>query len=260
MTKFSDNLIALAHKKDLNLKTVAERAGLPTSTVTRIAKRGSTPRERTAEAIARVFGVPVEDMLNKQLLEPVPLYYSTRNELVPSPYTGNTNDDTPTQTTKLVPVYTFDKMIDFLTNQTPPEATEWTWPPQVGYSTANEYCAFYCGTDAMSPTIPMLALVYVTRPEPGEWDDRECCYANREAFDGEIVIATPDLDAKPVMRRYRKNDAGEEWLVADNPHYPGKPLNLFMLLGVVKGWFIRPPFDYESYQAGWDLDHADDLD
>ena len=58
--------------------------------------------------------------------------------------------------------------------------------------------------------------------------------AKAKASEGNYVVAFAEGIERPVVRIFIKSDTGKDWLIADNPHYPGeKNLRLEKILGVV---------------------------
>lgn len=205
------NIEALAKQQGLSLRELARRSGLSNPTISAIVNRGAMPRAKNAAAIAAALGVTVDDLYNPSLIIRTPVKGTVKGFPVP--------------------LLTLDQIGEICKTAEAKAAIKPTaWLPEVPFAECSDstIVAVYAEGSALDPEIATGDLLYVKGvPFLDET-------AKAKASEGNYVIAFAEGIERPVVRIFIKSDTGKDWLIADNPHYPGeKNLRLEKILGVV---------------------------
>lgn len=205
------NIEALAKQKGLSLRALARLAGLTGAALANIVNRGAIPRPKTVSAIANVLGVTPDDLYNPSLIIRTPVEGSVKGFPVP--------------------LLTLDQIGEICKTAEAKAAIKPTaWLPEVPFAECSDstIVAVYAEGSALDPEIATGDLLYVKGvPFLDET-------AKAKASEGNYVVAFAEGIERPVVRIFIKSDTGKDWLIADNPHYPGeKNLRLEKILGVV---------------------------
>lgn len=208
-TALARNIEALAKQKGLSLRALARLTGLSSSSVSSIVNRGATPRAKNVKAIADILGVHVDDLYSSELKVRVPV----KGEIQGFP----------------VPLLTLDQLGDIGRGDTE-NVKPAGWMPEAPFADCSDesIVAVYAEGSALDPAICTGDLLYV---KGVPYTDPETTV---EVEEGDYVLALAQGLDRPVVRILVKGDAGDDWLVADNPRYPGETkLRLAKVLGVV---------------------------
>jgi transcriptional regulator with XRE-family HTH domain len=205
------NIEALAKQQGLSLRALAKKAGLTNPTISSIVNRGAMPRAKNAAAIAEALGVTVDD-----------LYNATLNVRMPVKSAVNGFP---------VPLLTLDQIKEVCLSAEELAAVKPSaWMPEVPFAECSDgsVVAVYAEGSALDPEIATGDLLYVNGVP---YLDKT---AQPKAREGNYVVALAEGVERPVVRIFIKSDTGKDWLMSDNPNYPGeKNLRLEKILGVV---------------------------
>lgn len=200
-TALARNIESLAKQKGLSLRALARLTGLSSSAISSIVNRGAVPRAKNVRAMAEVLGVSVDDLYSAELKVRTP----KDSEIKGFP----------------VPLFTLD-MLGEMARNAETDAKPAGWMPEVPFSDCadDSVLAVYAEGSALDPSICAGDLLYVN--------------TGAHAKEGDYVIALAKGVARPVVRIFIKGDTGDDWLVSDNPHYPGEEkLRLEKIIGVI---------------------------
>lgn len=200
-TVLARNIEALAKQKGLSLRALARITGLSSSAISSIVNRGAIPRAKNVRLIADALGVSVDDLYNAELKVRTP----KESEIKGFP----------------VPLFTLDALGE-MTRNAEADVKPAGWMPEVPFSDCadDSVLTVYAEGSALDPSICAGDLLYVN--------------TGTQAKEGDYVVALAKDVARPVVRIFIKGDTGDDWLVSDNPHYPGEEkLRLEKIIGVI---------------------------
>lgn len=182
---FYNNLLGLAAKNGWSITRTAKEACLPTSTLSRLVKRGAKDCQPTVPTIMKLavaFGVDDEDLLNKDLVQDGPLATMRKHTWTKLGEDKESNTVEPVQT-RSESGEAFGRFIS-------------SW----GANAAE------AKSDSMAPEIQYGDTLFVSKPD---------FVQNRDIVIGEFEDGTPAL-----VRVIRNGD--ENYGRIENPEFPGE--------------------------------------
>lgn len=207
----ANNISALLKAKGMSLRALSRKTGLSASSLSKVLKGNSTPRAENLELIAQALEVTAKELTSDSLQRsdnyldvvahrPIPVLTAEQIRLL---------CENPEQTRNIKPVSW---------------VAETAFPDLVG----QPLVALFCDTHAMEPyfengdLLYLKGVPYAPNSEPAR--PRDCDY----------VLALAEGVKRPVLRTFVEGDIGNDWLLAENPKYPGEQkLKAEKILGVI---------------------------
>lgn len=205
------NINALLRAKGMSLRALSRKTGISPSSLSKVVNGVSTPREENLELIAKAFEVTVRELCSAAL--------------------DCTQGEFSAVAHRPIPVLSIEQIKQiWMQPECRSSVQPSAWITETAFSdlAGTPLVATHCEGIAMEPVFEDGDLLYVqgvpftddaTAPKP-----RDASY----------VLALAEGVERPVVRVFVRGDVGGDWLLAENPRYPGEQkLKAEKILGVV---------------------------
>lgn len=204
----AENLTAILLARGLTVRAVARESGISPSVISKLLNGVTRPRPQTLLAIAKALDVTMEDLENGNLR----LEGETIEGLARYP----------------IPVLTPEQVAEVCNGSQNIKPRTWVAESPFPDLANVPLVATCCEGIAMEPVFENNDLLYL-RGVPFA-DNSE----QPKPKDADYVLALAKGVDRPVVRIFVRGDVGEDWLLAENPDYPGEQkLKAEKILGVV---------------------------
>ena len=216
---FKRNFELLQTRSGLSWFEIARRADIDYATIYRMmnSKDGYSPRSRTRERLAYVFGVDANAMRNTLFDDETPMKVRDKGDLPQEDYQFN-----PERIPLAKSTYALD-FLSILDDDLPSTddglfVTE-KWLPPLPFQTKEDQrlIAIKAIGNALAPSILEGDLVYLDKVTERDVEDVK---------NGDFVLAVADSNPNGprniVLRKLVIDDMGQQWLMATNPDWPGQ--------------------------------------
>ena len=225
---FKRNFELLQIRSGLSWFEIARRADIDYATIYRMmnSKDGYSPRSRTRERLAYVFGVDANAMRNTLFDDETPIQVRDKGDLPQEDYKFN-----PERIPLAKSTYALD-WLSLLDDDLPSTddgcfITE-KWLPPLPFQTKDDQrlIAIKAVGNALAPLILEGDLVYL---------DRVTEHEKTGVKNGDFVLATAKGANSLVLRKLVIDDMEQQWLMATNPDWPGqRNIQCIQIVGIVK--------------------------
>lgn len=224
---FKRNFELLQIRSGLSWFEIARRADIDYATIYRMmnSKDGYSPRSRTRERLAYVFGVDANAMRNTLFDDETPIKVRDKGDLPQEDYKFN-----PERIPLAKSTYALD-WLSLLDDDLPSTddgffVTE-KWLPPLPFQTKDNQrlIAIKAVGNALAPMILEGDLVYL---------DRVTEHEKTGVKNGDLILAAAKGVNSLVLRKLVIDDMGQQWLMATNPDWPGqRSVQCLQIVGIV---------------------------
>lgn len=224
---FKRNFELLQIRSGLSWFEIARRADIDYATIYRMmnSKDGYSPRSRTRERLAYVFGVDANAMRNTLFDDETPIKVRDKGDLPQEDYKFN-----PERIPLAKSTYALD-WLSLLDDDLPSTddgffVTE-KWLPPLPFQTKDNQrlIAIKAVGNALAPMILEGDLVYL---------DRVTEHEKTGVKNGDLILAAAKGANSLVLRKLVIDDMGQQWLMATNPDWPGqRSVQCLQIVGIV---------------------------
>lgn len=217
------NIQTIALRKGLTANAVAKKAGIQTSSLTRLLNgEAQTLRSLTLQKVAAVLGVP-PDILKCEGLDLDPV----------SDRTGPSGSSAPIADMETIPVFTLEQLKDMDELSDDPVALSEIKPVEFIPAPSSDFIgksivAIRHHGRAMFPELSEGDILFI------KGFPYRCATKMPRLVDGDRVVATTFDSEVPLVRAYVQDENSAGWLMSTNPDWPGaRTCRIKKVLGVL---------------------------